>query len=230
MHAERRSDAESSRGWFIVLEGVDGCGSTTAARGLGEVLQREGHEVLVTCEPSQGPVGLLIRAALEKRLQGASGARAFTPETLALLFAADRLDHLAAEVQPALGAGKVVICDRYVLSSLAYQSATSEQGAGALPWLGQLNAQALTPDVTIVLRVSADTAAQRRAARGGPEELFERVELQRRLVEVYARAQALLPGQRVANVDAEQSQAEILLELRRQLVDLGVKEASAHAR
>ena len=80
--------------------------------------------MLTTREPSDGPVGTMIRQALTGRLGLPGGAGPLAPETLALLFAADRTDHLAAQVLPALAAGKVVLCDRYVLSSLAYQGAT----------------------------------------------------------------------------------------------------------
>jgi dTMP kinase len=192
------------RGLFVVIEGIDGSGSTTQAQRLVASLVAAGRAAVHTCEPSAGPVGKLIRSALERRLTDASGApHALTPDSLALLFAADRLDHVRHEVEPALARGEIVVTDRYVLSSLAYQSATSPEGEGALPWLRELNRLAPAPDVTIVIDVSAETAARRRAARGGPPELFETTELQERLAALYRRAGELLPGQAVQSVDGE---------------------------
>jgi dTMP kinase len=120
--------------------------------------------------------------------------------TMALLFAADRLDHLDAVVVPALEAGKTVVSDRYVLSSLAYQSLTSPEGERSLPWIAELNARAIRPDLTIVLDVTDAVAAERRAARGGPAELFEVRELQRRLADAYTGAESLVPHDRVVHV------------------------------
>src|SRR5437667_268896 len=101
-------------GRFIVLEGIDGAGTTTQADAIAAALRKKGRQVFVTREPSDLAIGKQIRAALV-------GKAAFPSDALALLFAADRLDHLEREVQPALRAGTDVICDRYVLSSMAYQ-------------------------------------------------------------------------------------------------------------
>jgi dTMP kinase len=87
------------RGRFVVIEGLDGAGTTTQARLLGERLRAEGRAVHVTAEPSGGPVGALIRQVLQHRVNGGAGG-GFDAAGLALLFAADRLDHLAAEVEP----------------------------------------------------------------------------------------------------------------------------------
>jgi len=119
---------------------------------------------------------------------------------MALLFAADRTDHLDSTVVPALRAGSVVISDRYDLSSLAYQSVTAHGGADPVPWIRHLNAQALRPDLTLVIDVPAEVAEERRRARGGVEEMFEARELQARLATVYARAEELVPQDRVLHV------------------------------
>src|SRR6266852_3931005 len=96
------------------------------------------------------------------------------------MFAADRLDHLEAEILPALRRAEVVICDRYLLSSLAYQGATCP-----IEWVEQINASAITPDLTIFLDVKLETAARRRAGRGGREEIFESADRQRRVSRQY---------------------------------------------
>jgi len=190
------------RGRFIVVEGVDGSGSTTHTKQLAKALRKRGHKVHTTCEPTTGPIGALIRQVLQKRITmpGESGPRSLAWSTMALLFAADRLDHLDSEIVPALRTGEWVISDRYDLSSLAYQSLTAPSAAEVVPWIRQLNAHALRPDLTIVLDVPSELAAERRGSRGSKEELFERHELQRRLVEVYLRAEELVPGDPLSHV------------------------------
>src|SRR5689334_22048441 len=152
------------RGQFIVIEGVDGAGTTTQARLLGEALRRERVPVHVSAEPSTGPIGALIRQALAGRVvlnSASGGAGGPSWSTMALLFAADRLDHLEAELLPNLREGSSVVCDRYYHSSIAYQSETGG-GAEAIAWLRAINAEARAPDLTLVLDVTPETAAQRR--------------------------------------------------------------------
>jgi dTMP kinase len=191
----------SAPGRFIVLEGIDGSGTTTQAARLVAELERRGTKAVATCEPTAGPVGKFIRSALKGELTGETGASHALPwSSMALLFAADRLDHVESFIAPALREGTTVICDRYVLSSLAYQSTTSPEGDGAVPWIRALNSHALRADLTIVLDVADDVARARRESRGGNPELFEVNDLQRRLAVVYARAESLLPGERVVHV------------------------------
>ncbi len=169
------------KGRFLVLEGIDGSGTTTQAARAAAALRRNGFVVLETGEPSEGPVGALIRQALRGRLSLPAQAGPLTEETLALMFAADRLDHLEAQILPALHRGEVVICDRYLLSSLAYQGA-----ACSVEWVEEINSPAASPDLTIFLDVGLGTAARRRAARGASEELFETDERQRRASRQYS--------------------------------------------
>jgi len=195
---------------FIALEGIDGAGTTTHTRRLMKALRELGKDARATCEPSSGPIGGTIRQILQNRLVVAdpSGARPFKWSTMALLFAADRLDHLDSEVLPALREGATVITDRYDLSSLAYQSATAPQGEEVLPWIRALNRNAIRPDLTIVLQVPLAVAEQRRQARGA-EELFERPELQEKLAALYAQARDLLPEDRICFVSAEGAVEEV---------------------
>lgn len=192
-------------GAFIVVEGIDGSGSTTQAQRLVAALERAGVPAMFTCEPSSGNVGALIREALGHRLRDAAGQPvALDWVTLALLFAADRADHVHRSVLPALQSGRWVVSDRYDLSSLAYQSATSGGAADVLPWIVALNSKVVRPDLTIVVDVTAATAARRRHTRGAAAELFEVPELQARLASVYQNAETLVPGDRVVHVDGEQ--------------------------
>ncbi|XYH99647.1 dTMP kinase [Sorangium sp. So ce1128] len=205
-----RPPAESRRGVFVVFEGIDGAGTSTQAERYAAHLRAARRMVRVTREPSSGPVGALLRLMLTHRVT-LPGAR--QAEVMALLFSADRLDHLGAEVEPLLHDGYVVISDRYDLSSLAYQSTTAADGGkdqGAmLEWIRELNRPARRPDVTVVIDVAPEIAEQRRRARGGAQELFEQTELQARLAAAYRRAEELVPGDRVIHVDGGGSVDEV---------------------
>jgi dTMP kinase len=189
------------RGRLVVLEGLDGAGTTTQSRLLAAGLRARGRPVHLTAEPSGGPVGALLRQVLAGRVAGAGGGP-FDPGALALLFAADRLDHWQSELGPRLAAGEDVISDRYTLSSLAYQSLTTGDGA----WVEAQNARAPVPDLTILLRVRPAVAVRRRFAESGSRELFEVPAFQRRVARSYLRWAARLrrQGQRVVEVDGEQ--------------------------
>lgn len=192
------------RGLFVVLEGIDGAGTTTQAERYAAHLRARGRAVHVTREPSTGPIGSLIRLALTRRLPlpGESSS-----QTMALLFAADRLDHVAHEVTPALEQGTIVISDRYDLSSLTYQSASGavppSERAALTSWIRELNRHARRPDVTVVIDVTPSVAADRRRARGGGVELFDDEDLQRELAAAYRRAEELVPGDRVVHIDGD---------------------------
>jgi dTMP kinase len=193
-------------GRFVVLEGLDGAGTTTQSRRLAERLRAAGRRVHVTAEPSAGPVGALARLVLSRRLGGAAGAP-FDPGALALLFAADRLDHLAGEIAPRLEAGEDVICDRFTLSSLAYQSLT----CGGVEWVEAVNARARAPDVTLFLRVAPEIALARRTAETGAAELFEVPAFQREVATAYEACVARLQarGERVVVLDGERPLDEV---------------------
>ena len=155
---------------FVVLEGLDGAGTTTQLGLLQTALQRRGERCHATREPTGGPIGRLIRAVLRGELQ-------VTPGTLALLFAADRSEHLFAPdgMVSALQAGSYVACDRYLFSSLVYQSL--ECGAD---YVTALNARFPLPRHLIFIDTPPQQCQQRIAARQR-RELFEELSLQQRL-------------------------------------------------
>ncbi len=152
---------------FVVMEGTDGSGTTTQGNLLATALRSRGVEVLRTREPSDGPIGVLIRQGLRGEWMHRPGA-----EQVALLFAADRVDHCQVEIGPALAAGHAVICDRYLGSSLAFQVVDGAGGFDAA-WLLDANRFARVPDLTIWLDVPVDLALERIDARGIPRERFE---------------------------------------------------------
>lgn len=206
---------------FIVLEGIDGSGTTTQAATLAERLRTEGHEVVLTCEPTAGPVGRFLRQALSGKLTGADGERVDLEwSAMALLFSADRLDHLEREIEPALRRGAHVVSDRYDLSSLIYQSATCPEGEAAVPWLRALNSRARRPDLTLVLDVSPDVAEERRQSRAGEPEIFEKKELQKRLGQLYKRSADFVPRDRLELLPGDGSRAEVAREIERAVRNL----------
>ena len=199
-----------SQASFVVVEGIDGSGSTSVVADLAAHFRSQKRPVHATCEPSSGPFGVTIRQILSGSYPVRDRATpSFGWATMALLFAADRLDHLDLEILPHLRAGDLVLSDRYDLSSLAYQSATAQpdptgRAGDPVAWIRELNRQARRPDLTLVLDVDPDVAADRRKSRGGKAELYEKLELQQRLAALYADAERLVPGDRVVHVDANQ--------------------------
>lgn len=185
---------------LIVLEGVDGAGTSTQTGELARHLAAKGRTALVTREPSDRRVGRLIRDLLGKDREP------MDRRALALLFAADRLDHVAGEIAPAVAGGAIVISDRYLWSSLVYQSL-------ALPRdeVAALNRHAPPADLTLLLEISVEAAAARRAQRGGPEEIFDDLATQRELSAGYERelALALARGERAVRIDASRSIPEV---------------------
>jgi len=170
-------------GRFITLEGVDGAGTTTQ---LDRLAAHYGSRLHPTREPSTGPIGREIRRHLAGPVEGTTLDRS----ALALLFAADRIDHLRREVEPAIARGVHVVSDRYVLSSLAYQTLEVPRAHVAA-----FNALARVPDLTIYVDVSVDVAEARREKRGGPVEIFDARALQTRVRQAYLDELALYAAQ-----------------------------------
>jgi len=163
----------SRRGIFIVIEGLDGCGKTTQAKLLVRTLKKN-HDAVYTAEPSRGNIGRFIRKyCLHSAKRGSSVVEA-------LLFAADRYEHVANEVLPALTKGKIVVSDRYVYSSLAYQGAAGLD----LDWIRKLNEHAMKPDLAIFIDVNPETVVQRLKPK---KSVMENLETQQKVREVYVK-------------------------------------------
>lgn len=206
------------RGRFLVLEGLDGAGTTTQAALLCAWLRKQGREVHLTAEPSRGPVGALVRQILAGRVTGGK-AGAVDPAALALLFAADRLDHVASEVEPRLAEGCDVVSDRYALSSLAYQAVAT----GDARWVEEINARAPAPDLTVFLDVRPAVALRRRFAVSAERELFEVPAFQRKVGLAYRRSirRLLRMEQRVEVLPGEGSIAGVAAAVARAVGRLG---------
>jgi dTMP kinase len=164
----------NKKGAFICIEGLDGCGKTTQAKLLVKKLQKS-HNVVYTAEPSRGKIGTFIRKSY------LYGERRLSSVVEALLFAADRLEHVESEILPALNQGEVVISDRYVYSSLAYQGAAGL----SLEWIEKINEQALRPDFAIFIDVDPETVMHRLKPR---KSVMENLETQRKVREIYLKS------------------------------------------
>ena len=180
------------RGAFIVIEGLDGSGKTTQARLLVQKL-RSSHNAVYTTEPSRGKIGSFIRECClfeEKRLDSA---------TEALLFAADRIEHIQNEVVPALNKGLLVISDRYLYSSLAYQGSTGL----SLEWIEAINKHALKPDLAVFIDVAPETVMQRLNRK---KSVMETLETQRQVREVYLK---FVANDDLVRIDGDKLVAEL---------------------
>ena len=160
------------KGILICIEGIDASGKTTQAKLLVKNLKKRGFEAVYTTEPSDGYFGQLLRKRVlqvEKRVP---------PVVEALLFAVDRLDHIEREIKPALKDGKIIVSDRYVYSSLAYQSAAGLD----LKWIEELNRWIVKPDLAIYLDVPAEVVVKRIKRE---RSVMETLQTQRKVREVY---------------------------------------------
>lgn len=140
--------AERKKGLFVVFEGIDGSGKSTQARLLADKLESEGYDVELTAEPSDGPSGCVIRS-LTNRLALEEEVRLFTE---------DRRDHVDRVIIPALKFGRIVVCDRYIFSSAAYQGARGIEPAAIIS--ANLSF-APPPDVTFLLDLPVSLAIER---------------------------------------------------------------------
>lgn len=186
-------------GKFITFEGNDGCGKTTISSRIYETLKAEGYDVIFTREPGGISISEQIRSVLLDPKNTTMDGR-----TEALLYAAARRQHLVEKVIPALEEGKIVLCDRFIDSSLAYQGVARGLGIDEVYTVNEFAIDSHMPDATIFLKVDAEVGMARIASRGEKDRLDEEGEKFHRLVaqgydEVLKRYQ-----NRIHVIDAEQ--------------------------
>ena len=161
-----------NKGFFICLEGLDGSGKTTHSKKLVQNLKNEGFEAIYTTEPSRGELGTFIREIV---LEG----KKRIPRVLeAILFAIDRVEHLENVVKPLLNEGKIVVSDRSVYSSLAYQGSTELD----IDWIKEINRFAISPDLGIYIDVPPEIVVKRIRRK---KSVMERLETQKKVRDVY---------------------------------------------
>nr|WP_146341986.1 dTMP kinase [Nesterenkonia sp. NBAIMH1] len=167
------SSAPARPGLFLAFEGGEGAGKSTQVGLLREWLSAAGRDVIVTREPGGTDIGERVRTILLEHGQGE-----VDPRTEALLFAASRAAHVVQKIRPAIEAGQVVVSDRFVDSSLAYQGAGRELGVEAVADLNDWATEGMVPDLTVLLDVAPAISKARREARdlGAPGDRIESAE------------------------------------------------------
>jgi len=181
------------KGLFIVFEGIDGGGKSTQIQMLSDFFESRGYEVERHMEPTHAIIGSLLWDYMNSK------SRSFDPETEALLFAADRIEH-GKVIKESLVKGKVVISDRYKHSSLAYQGAAGVD----VEWMQSLNKHALVPNLVILLDIDPDRSLERVSDRA--KTVFEEIEYLKKVRAEYLRYAEM--GELVV-VDASQGLKEV---------------------
>jgi len=181
------------KGFFICIEGLDGCGKTTQAKLLVRKLCEKGFDAFYTAEPTRGKIGKFIK---KYYLHGEKRGSVIVE---ALLFAADRFEHVEKEIVPALNEGKMVVSDRYIYSSLAYQGAAGLD----LKWIKELNKHAIPPNLAIFLDVKPEIVLQRLQRK---KSVMEKLAIQRKVREVYEK---LVKDGKLVRVDGNKSKEEV---------------------
>lgn len=197
-------DGILARGAFVVFEGLDGSGISTQAVMLETYLRKRGRKTLLTKEPTNGLVGGVIKEALKLEWKTSF-------KSLQLLFCADRAKHLESEIEPAIRKGRIVICDRYLFSTLAYGFAAGVDSH----WLYSINKAFRMPDLTLFLDITPNVSMKRIANGREKRELFEKAESLNNVRKAYLN---LAKRFNFKIVNAEQESQEVSAEVR-QIVD-----------
>ncbi len=168
----------------IVIEGLDGAGTTTQMRLIAKRLEDEGKKVFITHEPTDYPIGRMVREVLQKKIKT-------TPEALALLFSADRDDHLYNKeygLEKMIDDGFIIVTDRYKYSSIAYQGAECD-----IEYIKAINSRFPHPSHLIFVDTTPEACMERIEKRGCEKELFERLEFLKKVRENYIEQFSSLP-------------------------------------
>lgn len=199
---------DNNRGHFITFEGIDGSGKSTQISLLKKRMEQDEQRCFLTAEPSTGPIGVMIRQCLSGRMKT-------DEKTIAALFASDRLDHLLNDTDgicSKINQGIHVICDRYILSSYAYQSVRVP-----FDWVRNLNSAAadtLRPDCHIFIDISPETAIERMKKERFHTELFETkdrlTEVRNRYIELI---EQLKDEETIIRIDGSQTVEQISEEI-----------------
>ena len=188
------------KGVFIVFEGIDGSGKSSTMDAAASELRAKG-DVIKTAEPTDGEIGRLIRSS------------GFTPETEALLFTADRAQH-TSEIRKWIGDGKIVLCDRYYASTLAYQSADPDGKGLDTLWLEDMNSRVIIePDITLIFDIDPKIGLERIESRGHKSR-FERLEYLKKVRENYLR---IARERGFTVIDSSASKKDVLEEVMRHI-------------
>jgi dTMP kinase len=203
---------------FITFEGPEGCGKSTHAKRLKTYLEGLGCRVLLTAEPGGTQLGKKVRSLL------LDPANVLDETTEVYLFAADRSEHVSKVILPALKEKKVVICDRFIDSTLAYQIGGRQLPEDLVRYLNMISAKGLLPDLTFLLDVSPEIGLKR-AAQKGEADRFEQEKLtfHKRVRETYLEIARDNP-QRVFLIKTDELEVEAIQEKIRQIIDAKLRD------
>ncbi|WEN13499.1 dTMP kinase [Rhodanobacter sp. AS-Z3] len=205
----------SARGKFISLEGGEGAGKSTLLAGLREHMEQQGITLVQTREPGGTPIGEALRAVLLDPAQHGMAA-----ETELLLMFASRAQLVREVIEPALAAGRWVLCDRFADASYAYQGAGRGQPSERIAQLERWACMGVTPDLTLLLDLPVATGRARAAGRGDADRIEVEADAFFERVRACYRARAVAEPQRFQLIDASQSPAEVLRAAMRAVGDL----------
>ena len=189
-------------GFFVDIEGLDGSGSSTQVKLVAKELKKEGVKPYLTKEPTKGPIGKLVRSALEGQWNS------LPPASVQLLFAADRGRHLNEEIIPKLEKGKMIITDRYAWSSVAFGSVHLSK-----EWLMELNRDFILPDLTIFIEVTPEICLKRLEKEKKEVRLFEEEEHLEQTWDTYHWLAQKFWWAQIAVVDGERKVEEVTEEI-----------------
>ncbi len=186
---------ENTKGLLIALEGPDGCGKSTQAKLLSKWLKSEGYEIEMTKEPTDNQIGLTLRDSLNGKID-------ISLEAEALLFASDRAQHIQEVIKPALEKGKIVVTERYLHSSLAYQTSRG------LPrkWVELINKYAVDPNLTIFIDIPVEIGYQRTNFEGKSDVFESDLDLQKKVRKTY---QKLAKEEKMPLIDGTLKEKEV---------------------
>ena len=190
----------SGNGLLIVIEGLDGAGLSTQAAALAEYIRGKNKRVVLTKEPTASPIGKLIKSALKRDYE-------FSLFALQLLFAADRAEHLEKEIEPALSTDKIVISDRYILSSLAFGAVDND-----IEFLKLINSRFRRPDLTVIIDTPQRVCLERITRTRDNVELFEEEKRLEKVREQFLALKSYFDNTFI--VDGDREKAEVSREIR----------------
>ncbi len=204
-----------NKGRFIVFEGIDGSGKSTQIQWIHRELGKKKYPVTSTFEPTDGPIGSLLRQMLAGKVE-------VDQRTIASLFAADRTDHLVNRekgVKAMVDQGRVVLCDRYYFSSYAYHSLYMK-----MDWVIQanaLNVEILRPDATIFIDVAPETCLERIRANRDSLDMYEKIDILKQVRDNYFKAfDRLGKEEKVIIIDGNDTQARVAENIWKQIQEL----------
>jgi dTMP kinase len=191
------------RGLFITLEGPDGSGKSTMISLVGQYLAERGIDHVITREPGGTSIGEKIRGIIIDRDNSNMGA-----ETEALLFAASRAQHVHEKILPSIKAGKVVVCDRFLLSSLAYQGVGRGLGIQEVKAVNDFGLRGITPDLILFFHVDPEVTLLRKTKEGGDRLEEEGGAFHREVYQGYMNLLKMYP-ENIVMIDAEKPIDEV---------------------